>query len=548
VESALVLIATSGNSGIDGRITRSHSNVEDHKFRCKCQQLQAGFFPQSEKYTAPLLSLNWIFLLYVMTRTRRELFRLAAAPAFAQHAEKRPNILFALADDWGWPVDPAVKTPVFDRVSRSGVVFTNAFVSAPSCTPSRAAMLTGQSHWRLGEGANLGGTLPARFPVYPDLLEAAGYHVGFTRKGWAPGDEAPGGRKRNPAGPNYRDFNSFLAARPGGAPFCFWFGSTDPHRTYIRDSGAAAAIRWQDVRVPPYLPDHEIVRRDVADYLAEVQRFDRETGELLDRIEKAGELDNTVVVMSGDNGWPFPRAKATVYDAGTHVPLAIAWPARVGGGRKVEDFVSLADLAPTFLDAAGIRPPSEMTAHSLVGLLTAKQEARRNHVLTGMERHVPSRGEIRGGYPMRAIRTREFLYIRNFKPDRWPSGDPNGLEISGAQPFSFDELATQTARALADIDAGPTKAYLVRRRNEPEVKRLYDLAAGKRPARELYDLRKDSFQMNNVAGETGYAEVVKRLEAQLMAELKSSGDPRAHGGGDEFDRYVWYQGLRRGKK
>lgn len=495
-----------------------------------------------------------------MTTTRRDLLRrtaaLAAAPAIAQRPGKRPNILFALADDWGWPFasiggDPVVKTPVFDRVARGGVLFTNAFVSAPSCTPSRAAMLTGQSHWRLGEGANLGGTLPAQYPVYPDLLEKAGYHVGFTRKGWAPGSEEPGGRKRNPAGPRYNNFAAFLSERPKGAPFCFWFGSIDPHRPYERDSGAAAGLRWQDVRVPPYLPDHEVVRRDIADYLLEVQRFDRETGELLAMIEKAGELENTIVVISGDNGWPFPRSKGTIYDSGTHVPLAISWPARAGGGRKIEDFVSLADLAPTFLEAAGLRPPSQMTARSLVPLLEAKQggrvDPRRDHVLTGMERHVPCRGEIRGGYPMRAIRTREFLYIRNFKPDRWPAGDPNGLEKPG-EPFSFEELTGKTFLALADIDSGPTKAYMATRRGDPAVKPLYELAAGMRPERELYDLAKDPHQMRNVAAEAKYADAVKRLDAQLMAELKAGGDPRAHGRGDEFDRYTWYQGQGRAKK
>ncbi len=496
-----------------------------------------------------------------MMSTRRDLLRctavIAAAPAIARRPERRPNILFALADDWGWPFasiagDPVVKTPVFDRVARRGVRFTNAFVSSPSCTPSRAAMLTGQWHWRLGEGANLGGTLPVQFPVYPDILEAEGYHVGFTGKGWAPGDEAPGGRKRNPAGSRYQDFTAFLSARPKRAPFCFWFGSGNPHRPYGRDSGAAAGLRWQNVRVPPYLPDHEIVRRDIADYLLEVQRFDRETGELLAMIERTGELDNTIVVMAGDNGWPFPRAKATIYDPGTHVPLAVSWPSRVSGGREVKDFVSLADLAPTFLEAAGIRPPSQMTARGLLPILTSKRagkvDPQRSHVLTGMERHVPCRGEALGGYPMRAIRTREFLYIRNFEPGRWPAGDPNGLEDRGARPFSFDELAGQTFKALADIDAGPTKAYLVTHRSDPGVERLYALAAGKRPERELYDLREDPFQMSNVAAKASYTEVVKRLDAQLMAELKASGDPRAYGRGEEFDRYVWYQGLRTGKK
>ena len=263
----------------------------------------------------------------------------------AAPASKQPNILFALADDWMWPLasiagDKVVRTPVFDRVARGGVLFTNAFVSAPSCTPSRGAMLTGQYHWRLREGGNLNGFLPTQFKTDPDLLETAGYHVGFTRKGWSPGNETGGGRKRNPAGPRFKDFASFLEARPKGKPFWFWFGSTDPHRPYDWESGVNSGMKLEDVRVPPYFPDSETVRKDICDYFFEVQRFDRETGELIDMIEKMGELDNTIVVMSGDNGWPFPRSKASVYETGTHVPLAISWPGKVKGGHTVEDFVA----------------------------------------------------------------------------------------------------------------------------------------------------------------------------------------------------------------
>jgi N-sulfoglucosamine sulfohydrolase len=487
--------------------------------------------------------------------TRRNLLAGAGAavlsPILAQSA-RRPNILFAFADDWGAHTtsiggDPAAKTPIFDRLARSGAHFTNAFVSAPSCSPSRAAILTGQYHWRLGEGANLGGTLPAKYPVYPDLLESAGYHIGFTRKGWAPGEDGPGGRKRNPAGPRYADFAEFLAARPAGAPFCFWFGSSDPHRPYDRDAGLKAGVRLEDVRVPPYLPDHENVRRDIADYISEVQRFDRETGELLDVLAKAGELSNTMVVMSGDNGWPFPRSKATLYDAGTHVPLAISWPDRIKSARRIDSPVSLTDLAPTFLAAAGVGPPAEMTGRSLLPVLTGSG-THRDHVLTGMERHVPSRGEIRGGYPMRAIRTRDHLYIRNFAPDRWPAGDPNGLEDHAAQPFSFDELSNKTFVALADIDSGLSKAHLVTHRSDPKVGRLYHMAAGKRPKAELYDIRKDPYQMTNLAAEPAHAAMLKQMDARLMSELHATNDPRAQGGGDEFDRYIWYQGQPKEQK
>ncbi|HEY3319982.1 MAG TPA: sulfatase [Planctomycetota bacterium] len=480
-------------------------------------------------------------------------FLLAAEPA-------RPNILFCLADDWMWPHasiagDKVLRTPTFDRVAREGVLFKNAFVAAPSCTPSRAAILTGQWPFRLEIGAHLYGTLPAKYDVYPDLLEKSGYHVGLTRKGWAPGGVTEGGRTRNPAGPNYKDFDAFLAARPQGKPFCFWFGSHDPHRPYDWESGVKSGLKLEDVFVPPYLPDCETVRKDICDYYWKIQRYDREVGQLLATLEKIGELENTVVVMAGDNGWPFPRSKATCYETGTHVPLAIRWPAKFKGNRVVDDFASLADLAPTFCELGGVTPPQMMSARSLLNVLSSDKSGQvdpaRDHVLTCMERHawgrprevapvsVPAGGGF-NGYPMRALRTDKFHYIRNFKPDRWPACDPNGYEVPGAQPFTYEKLTAKTFTAFADCDASPSKAWMLLHRDEPAVKPLYQLAFEKHPARELYDLQKDPYQMKNVAEDPAYAEAVKTLDAQLMAELKATADPRALGAGDEFDKYPIY--------
>ncbi len=463
--------------------------------------------------------------------------------------KKRPNILFCLADDWSWPHasiagDKVVKTPTFDRVAREGVLFENAFVTAPSCTPSRGSIVTGQWHWRLEEGGNLWSTLPAKFAVYPDMLERAGYHVGFTRKGWGPGRDEPGGRKRNPAGPRYKNFEQFLKARPDGSPFCFWFGSTDPHRGYKWQSGIKSGMKLEDVEVPACLPDSEEVRMDICDYYWEVQRFDREVGELLEILEENGELDNTLVVISGDNGMPFPRCKSNLYDMGTNVPLAVRWAARVKGGRVVEDFISLSDLAPTFLEAAGLKPTAEMTARSFLNVLTSGKSGRvdpkRDHVLTGKERHVPCQETGMGGYPMRAIRTHNFLYIRNFKPDRWPAGDAKGY----AQPVKIVvSRPLGTFYGYGDIDAAPTKSYMLKYRNDPKVGRLFELALGKRPAEELYDLRKDPDQLNNVAEKTNYARVKGKLATALMAELKATKDPRVLGKGDAFDKYPYYGGM-----
>lgn len=453
-----------------------------------------------------------------------------------------PNILFAIADDWGWPHagvygDPVVKTPTFDRLARDGVLFDHAYVSSPSCTPSRAAILTGQWHWRLEESANLWSTLQKRFPVYPDLLERAGYHVGFTRKGWGPGRLAPGGRERNPAGPQFQNFKVFLEKRPQGKPFCFWFGSHDPHRGYRRGSGKESGMKLEDIRLPRCLPDSVEVRSDVADYYWEVQRFDREVGELLTELKKRGELDDTIVVMTGDNGMPFPRCKGNIYDSGARVPLVIRWPAKVKRARRVQDFVSLTDLAPTFLEAGGLEPLDVMTGRSLMKVLTAEGSGRvaatRGHVILGKERHVVAQeAPDRGGTPMRALRTHDFLYIRNFRPERWPAGTPNW------------ERAQMPGAWYGDCDNGPTKSYMIDHRDDDELHRkLFQLAFGKRPREELYDLRKDPHQLVNVAADPASGEIKKELSARLVTELRESKDPRALGEGDRFDKYPYYGGA-----
>jgi arylsulfatase A-like enzyme len=464
---------------------------------------------------------------------------LATAPA-VQAQSGQPNILFAFADDWGAHAGvygtEGLQTPTLDRVAERGVLFERAFVSSPSCTPSRGAVLTGQHIWRLGPGANLWSTLPAEHPVYThQLQDEAGYFIGHTRKGWGPGRIEPGGRDARPAGPNFASFEDFLAARPDDAPFAFWFGSSDPHRVYADSLREAMNIDPADVTVPSYLPDVPAVRRDIANYYAEVQRFDREVGGLLDRLRDIGELGNTIVVISGDHGWPFPRGKTQLYDAGTQVPLAIQWPDQVPPGRVVQDLVSLTDLAPTFLEAAGVEVPDRMTGQSLLPLLLSdrsRADTPREAVFLGRERHTPAQaGDESGGYPMRAIRTDDFLYIRNLTPDRWPAGTPDW------QNAYFDN------GWLGDCDNGPAKFYLWTHRDDPAVQPLYDLAFAKRPAEELYVLSDDPHQMRNVASDPEHAAVKDRLWERLQRELEATGDPRMTGAPVRFDAFPYYGGV-----
>jgi N-sulfoglucosamine sulfohydrolase len=368
---------------------------------------------------------------------------LASVPALAGAwragaAAQRPNILLCIADDWAWPHasiygDPVVRTPTFDRIAAARrAVHPTLFAQPPSCTPSRAAILTGQAPHRLAEGGNLWGFLPARFPVYHRPAGRGRLFVGFTRKGWGPGDFKAGGRRRNPAGNDFKNFAEFLRAAPPDRPFCFWFGSHDPHRPYEPDSGLRAGMRPEAVRVPPCWPDAPEVRRDILDYYFEVERFDREVGELLAMLEKAGRLENTLVVVTGDNGWPFPRAKANLYDGGTQVPLAVSWPGRVPSGRTLEDFVNLADLAPTFLEAAGLKPLPEMTGRSLMGLLTQREKpghAHRGLSGTGTSRQRASRRSLLPG--ARHSYARIFIHPQ-FPARSLAGGGPGALPLGRA--------------------------------------------------------------------------------------------------------------------
>jgi arylsulfatase A-like enzyme len=457
-------------------------------------------------------------------------------PRAEQPPVEPPNILFAIADDWGWPHSPlygdkVVKTPTLEKIAGNGILFTNAYVSAPSCTPSRNAILTGQYHWRLGPGASLYSQFPENHTTFPNLLEDNGYFVGSYRKAFGPGKDRP----RPVAGKKYQSVEAFFRARPPDRPFCFWFGASDPHRKYVVNSGVESGMKPEDVQVPPCLPDAPEVRKDICDYYWEVQRFDREVGELLDLLEETGDLDNTIVVMTGDHGWPFPRGKGNLYDLGTRVPLAIQWPNKIKKGRVVDDFISFTDFAPTFLEAAGLPLVPAMTGRSMMHVFASDKDGLvdpgRDHVLTGKERHTPAQPDNMGGTPMRAIRNQDFLYIHNFEPDRWPAGGPT----------------SQWGPAYADIDNGPTKSYILAHKDEPGMQRFFDLCCGKRPRDELYDIRTDPYQLNNVADNPAYAAMLTRLKEQLFEELAASNDPRVLGEEEQFDAYP-YLGNMRNKK
>ncbi len=457
----------------------------------------------------------------------------------AAEIKQRPNILFAIADDWGWPhagayADPVVKTPTFDRLAREGVLFQHAYVSSPSCTPSRGAILTGKYHWQLEAGANLHCIFPDKFQTYPEVLKQHGYTVGHTGKAWGPGRTETRGREL--AGKRFKNFQDFLKQQNKDTPFCFWLGSSDPHRPYEPGSGVKSGMDLSRIKLPACFPDAPEVRSDVADYYWEVQRFDKLVGDALALLEQKGELDNTIIFMTGDHGMPFPRSKSCLYDTGTRVPLAARWPAKIQAGRNVTDFVSLIDLAPTFFEAAGVSVPADVSGRSLTNILSdsksGRVDANRGQIYFGKERHVPSQeAPDMGGYPCRAVRTDDFLYIHNYRPDRWPAGTPHYQKA--AFPGTW----------YGDCDNGPTKTYMIENKDKDEHhRRLYDLSFGKLPAEELYDLRSDPDQLKNVAQEAMYQTIKHQLAEKLNKQLVATHDPRALGQGAELEKHTYLGG------
>ena len=432
-------------------------------------------------------------------------------PPLPQH----PNIVFAFADDWGRyasayrepdrpTLNDVLETPNFDALAKNGVLFWDAHVSAPSCTPSRTAVLTGRHFYRNGSGSQLHSPWtgePQDDPVmqlrsYHQILAEAGYHTGITYKthvaahlyGGEEGRYDQAGRRFNrfsqevSKGENREDreritrelldevrnnLSGFLEAGSDDQPFAWYFSPTNPHRTWIW--GSAQQLWGLDPeelegKMPSFLPDNKTIRQDMADYLGEAMAFDAALGVIVDELAQRGLLENTILVVSGDHGAPgFPRGKTNLFDFGTQVPLLVHWPAGVlAPGRRIDNPTSLVDLAPTFLEAVGLPVNGGMDGRSLLSVLRDPEAegfvpAGNQYVVTGRERHV---GDARADllpYPSRALRTKDYLYIRNFKPDRWPMMTPplsEGLPTHGDFDGGTDQGVVRPDPARSRLPAG----------------------------------------------------------------------------------------------
>lgn len=472
-------------------------------------------------------------------------------------AAPRPNILFVISDDQSYPHASAygttwVKTPAFDRVAREGLLFSRAYTPNAKCAPSRASVLTGRNSWQLEEAGNHSGNFPAKFRSFMEVLAAHGYSTGFTGKGWGPGN--PGtleGKPRQLTGPAFSrlqtppptngiaptdyaaNFAAFLKQRSRDQPFCFWFGAHEPHRRYQAGSGVKLGGKnpAQIERVPRYWPDNETIRGDMLDYAFEIEHYDRHLGRCLAMLQDLGELENTLIIVTSDNGMPFPRAKGATYEVSNHMPLAIRWGAGIAKpGRTVEDYVSFIDFAPTFLEAAGVSERESgmeaIAGRSLMSILkdttptSGQISPARDYLIIGQERHDVGRPDD-VGYPVRGIYRDGFLYLRNFEPTRWPMCDP----ITG----------------YLNTDGSPTKSFILEQNRQGVNHWIWELNFGRRPPEELYDLQADPDCLTNLATEAAHSSRREAMQRQLFADLSAQKDPRMAGQGAVFDRYPHLQ-------
>jgi len=481
---------------------------------------------------------------------------------------KSPNILFCIADDATWKHMSAygcewVRTPSFDRIAKEGILFSNAYTPNAKCAPSRATVLTGRNSWQLEEAGNHLAYFPQKFKTYAEALDEVGYKVGFTGKGWGPGDAGMrDGKRRNLLVEAFNsikkkaptkaisitdyvaNFKVFLEERQPEQPFCFWYGGLEPHRKYEYGSGIKLGNKTlsQIDSVFSYWPDNDSIRTDMLDYAFELEYFDKQLGEMVRILEEQGELDNTLIVVTSDNGMPFPRVKGQNYEHSNHLPLAMMWKDGIRKpGRQVDDYISFIDFAATFVDVAGYTNEELgmqlIEGESLRAVFESSKKGKviddRDFILLGKERHDVGRPQ-NWGYPIRGILKDGFLYLHNYKIDRWPAGNPEtGYTVS---------------------DGCPTKTFILNLRRQKVDSTYWQLNFGKRVEEELYQVTLDEDCVHNLAELPEYKALKEELKKQMEVALLKQRDPRMNDNGDVFDRYeptkgsYFYEKYMRGEE
>ena len=503
--------------------------------------------------------------------------------------KKRPNILLVIYDDQSFAHTSFagaqfVKTPGFDQIASSGIYFTNCYAGSPGSAPSRSSLVTGRYPWQNEQSGQHASSWMKKYISFVDLLAASGYHTGYTGKGvdpfqyarnksdslWREGNAAGKAYNKYKYGKNsvdirtakgigvvdyYANFKDFMQQRKNDEPFYFWYGATEPHRGYEQDSWMRNQKSLTQVDVPEFLPDSSVIKGDLLDYAVEIEWADKHLCKMLNYLDSIGELENTIVLVTADNGMPFPRAKANCFEYGIHVPLAISFPKGFPGHRQVDDVISFVDIAPTLLEMAQVKSDDmlPLSGKSLVNILQSEKEGivdpDKKYVFSGRERHSSSRWN-NVGYPQRAIRSTDYLLIWNMKPERWPAGAPQAIDQKTGKVvplYGLDEKGIHHPEwAFTDVDAAPSKSYLIENYQNQDIYHFFDQAYLKRPEYELYYVKEDPSCLYNLSGKKEMEAVEQELRMALEKELIRSADPRVVGPNKEiFDSYLRYSPIRK---
>lgn len=425
-------------------------------------------------------------------------FCLALCVGLGLGAVERPNFVVIIGDDIGWNDfgvygHPAVKTPNIDALAEEGMRFDAAFLTTSSCSPSRSSIMTGRYPHNTG-AAELHMPLPEEQIIFPEKLKEAGYYTAAAGK-WHLGNAARRGFDRIEGTGNSSGSGHWLEVareRPMDRPFFLWLAAIDAHRGFDEET-IEEPHRPEDVVVPPFLPDTEATRRDLALYYDEVSRFDQYTGLVLEELERQGARDNTVVIVMSDNGRPFPRCKTMLYDSGVKTPFVVSWPAKVAGGQESDSLVSSIDLAPTLLELAGVEAGPSFEGVSFAPLLESPGASTRDAVFAEHNWHDYRAFE-------RSVRTKNFLYIRNWLP-----------HLPGTPP--------------ADASRSPTFAEMKRLAYQFELQGpQWNPLVTPRPSEELYDVKADPFQLRNLAQEPAFSEALEAMRKRQEAWAEETGD------------------------
>jgi arylsulfatase A-like enzyme len=419
------------------------------------------------------------------------------------HNESRPNLVLVIADDISWDDigaygHPHIHTPHLDEMARKGIVFNNAFLTASSCSPSRASIVTGRYPHNT-DAEELHWPLPSEQITFPEKLKENGYWTVASGK-WHLGpqvidrfdlvEEVAYAAEDNYSGGD--TWPRLIRERPKDKPFFMWLASWDAHRAFP-EGDLPHNHTEADLVIPPYYPQTSLMKQSFLHYYDEVARFDLLVGNVVKALEEEGVAENTLVIVMADNGRPYARDKTTMHDSGMKTPFIAYWPGRLPEGVTSQAILSAVDIAPTFLHLSGTAVPDTVQGESFHELLENPGLKFRDYAFSEKNWHdFTDHG--------RTVRSRRFRYIRNHYTDL---------------------PATPTADTVYD----PIWAERVEMYRNGELTALQQVPfVAPRPSEELYDLEADPLELHNLATDEDYRDILVEHRAVLDNWIEETGD------------------------